>query len=115
MRECLYHPVHSNYSKAESRRFADYYTSVDVHPIFARLLARQFAEMWESLDHPAEFMLVEAGGGARGFSAPGLGFCGAKIPAFFHSLRSVALGASAPRRGTASVLFKQHTASGPFT
>ena len=58
MRECLYHPVHGYYSKAESKRFADYYTSVDVHPIFARLLARQFAEMWESLGRPAEFMDV---------------------------------------------------------
>ena len=32
MRECLYHPVHGYYSQPESRRFADYYTSVDVHP-----------------------------------------------------------------------------------
>src|SRR5260370_12200277 len=68
MRECLYHPVHGYYSKAESRRFADYYTSVGVHPIFARLLARQFAEMWENLDRPAEFTLVEGGGGVGRFA-----------------------------------------------
>ena len=42
MRECLYHPVHGYYSKAESKRFADYYTSVDVHPIFAKRNFRCF-------------------------------------------------------------------------
>ena len=53
MRECLYHPVHGYYSQPESARFADYYTSPDVHPIFGRLLAREFAEFWEQLDRPS--------------------------------------------------------------
>ena len=30
MRECLYNPEHGYYSRAEGRRFADFYTSVDV-------------------------------------------------------------------------------------
>src|SRR6202790_5744726 len=63
MRECLYHPQSGYYSKPESRRFADFYTSVDVHPIFGRLLARQLAEMWEVLGRPAEFWAVEGGAG----------------------------------------------------
>ena len=63
MRECLYHPLHGYYSQPEARRFTDYYTSVDVHPIFGRLLARQFAEMWEQLGRPSEFQLVEAAAG----------------------------------------------------
>src|SRR4029077_15785741 len=83
MRECLYHPVHGYYSKAESQRFADYYTSVDVHPIFARLLARQFAEMWESLERPAEFMVVEGGAGVGRFAAQVLDFCDSKLPDFY--------------------------------
>src|ERR1700675_1691259 len=63
MRECLYPPVHGYYSQPEARRFRDYYTSVDVHPVFGRLLARQFAEMWHQLDRPSEFLLVEAAAG----------------------------------------------------
>jgi len=98
MRECLYHPVHGYYSKAESKRFADYYTSVDVHPIFARLLARQFAEMWESLGRPAEFMLVEAGAGVGRFAAQLLDFCEAKLPEFYRALRYIAVERSAARR-----------------
>ncbi len=63
MRECLYHPIHGYYSQPETRRFADYYTSVDVNAIFGRLLARQFAEMWNRLGKPQEFHLVEAAAG----------------------------------------------------
>src|SRR2546425_5542293 len=54
MRECLYNPEHGYYSRAEGRRFADFYTSVDVHPIFGRLLARQLAQMWERLGKRSE-------------------------------------------------------------
>ena len=67
MRECLYHPQFGYYSKAEARRFADYYTSVDVHPIFGRLLARQLSEMWDLLGRPREFFAVEAGAGGGGW------------------------------------------------
>jgi SAM-dependent MidA family methyltransferase len=114
MRECLHHPVHGYYSKAESKRFADYYTSVDVHPIFARLLARQFAEMWETLGRPAVFMLVEAGAGAGRFAAQVLDFCEAKLPAFYDALRYVAVERSAARREQAMICSKRHAAAGHF-
>jgi len=114
MRECLYHPVHGYYSKAEAKRFADYYTSVDVHPIFARLLARQFAEMWERLGRPAEFMLVEAGAGAGRFAAQVLDFCQAKVPAFYAALRYVAVERSASRREQATIYSKPHATAGHF-
>src|SRR5690348_1221631 len=63
MRECLYHPEHGYYSQSVARRFGDYYTSVDVHPIFGRLIARQLAQMWELLGSPHHFTIVEAGAG----------------------------------------------------
>jgi SAM-dependent MidA family methyltransferase len=115
MRECLYHPLHGYYSKAESERFADYYTSVDVHPIFARLLARQFAEMWESLSRPAEFMLVEGGAGVGRFAAQVLDFCEAKLPDFYAALRYVAVERSASRREQATIRVKRHAVSGHVT
>jgi SAM-dependent MidA family methyltransferase len=115
MRECLYHPAHGYYSKAESSRFADYYTSVDVHPIFARLLVRQFVEMWESLGCPADFTLVEAGAGAGRFAGYALDFCGAKLPAFYEAMRYVAVERSASRREQATTQAKRHAAAGHFT
>jgi SAM-dependent MidA family methyltransferase len=114
MRECLYHPVHGYYSKAEFKRFADYYTSVDVHPIFARLLARQFAEMWESLGRPEEFTLVEAGASVGRFASQVLDFCEAKLPNFYFALRYVAVERSVSRREQATTTANRHAAAGRF-
>jgi SAM-dependent MidA family methyltransferase len=114
MRECLYHPVHGYYSKAESERIADYYTSVDVHPIFARLLARQFCEMWERLQRPAEFALVEGGAGVGRFAGYILDFCEAKLPDFYAVLRYVAVERSALRREQARIQSRHHADAGHF-
>lgn len=112
MRECLYHPAHGYYSKAESQRFADYYTSVDVHPIFGRLLARKFAEMWEQLDRPKTFLLVEAGAGVGRLALHILDFCEAKLPEFYGALRYVAVERSTSRREQAAARLKRHAAAG---
>jgi len=114
MRECLYHPVHGYYSKAEQTRFADYYTSADVHPIFGRLLAGQFAEMWESLGRPEEFTVVEAGAGVGRLATHVLDFCATKLPAFYDSLRYVAVERSAPRSEQAIANLKRHATAGHF-
>jgi SAM-dependent MidA family methyltransferase len=115
MRECLYHPVHGYYSKAESTRFPDYYTSVDLHPIFGRLLARQFAEMWESLGLPKEFTLVEAGAGVGRLAGHILDFSAARLPGFYSALRYVAVERSASRREQAAMRLKGHAAAGHFS
>jgi SAM-dependent MidA family methyltransferase len=109
MRECLYHPIHGYYSKAEWQRFTDYYTSVDVHPIFGRLLARKFAEMWEQLERPKEFLLVEAGAGVGRLALHILDFCEAKLPEFYDVLRCVAVERSASRRAQAAARLQCET------
>jgi len=98
MEACLYHPKHGYYARPEARRFANYYTSVDVHPIFGRLLARQLAEMWEVLGRPAEFTAVEAGAGTGRLAAQILDFSARALPDFFRALRYVAVERSAARR-----------------
>jgi SAM-dependent MidA family methyltransferase len=67
---CLYHPEHGYYVRGPERTGmrGDFFTSSDLHPIFARLLARQAAEMWEVLGRPAPFTWVEMGAG-RGLFA----------------------------------------------
>ncbi|MGB7844674.1 MAG: SAM-dependent methyltransferase [Candidatus Acidiferrum sp.] len=97
MRECLYHPVHGYYSQPESRRFADYYTSVDVHPIFGCLLARQFAEMWEQLGRPSEFHVVETAAGTGRLASHIMDFAHKKLPEFYRTLRYVAVERSPAR------------------
>jgi SAM-dependent MidA family methyltransferase len=115
MRECLYHPTYGYYSKAEATRFADYYTSVDVHPIFGRLLARQFVEMWENLGRPEEFMLVEAGAGVGRLASHVLDFCASKLSDFYRALKYVAVERSASRREQTAERLKQHAEAGHAT
>jgi SAM-dependent MidA family methyltransferase len=112
MRECLYHAVHGYYSKAESQRFVDYYTSVDVHPIFGRLLARKLFEMWEQLERPKEFVLVEAGAGVGRLALHILDFCEAKQPQFYGAVQYVAVERSASRREQARARLERHAEAG---
>jgi SAM-dependent MidA family methyltransferase len=112
MRECLYHPVHGYYSQAESRRFADYYTSVDVSPIFGLLLARQFAEMWEVLGFPGDFHLVEAAAGPGRLAGHILDFARAELPAFYEALRYVAVERSPARCVQMASNLRPHIAQG---
>jgi len=67
---CLYHPEHGYYTQGHDRTgpAGDYFTSPDLHPIFARLVARQAAEMWDLLGRPSPFSWVEMGEG-RGLFA----------------------------------------------
>src|SRR5580704_12355939 len=77
---CLYDPAHGYYSRPERTRFADYYTSVDVHPIFGRLLARQLEQMWRAMDRPALFTVAESGAGVGRLAAHILDFAAMRLP-----------------------------------
>ena len=52
----LYHPELGYYARAAQKtgRAGDFFTSVDVGPIFGELLAKQFAEMWRLLENGVE-------------------------------------------------------------
>lgn len=63
MELALYHPEHGYYAsgRAQVGRGGDFFTNVSVGPLFGKLLARQFAQMWELLDSPDVFTIVEQG------------------------------------------------------
>jgi len=111
MRECLYHPVHGYYSRTSARRFGDYYTSVDVHPIFGRLLARQFAEMWTLLGSPRPFVLVESAAGVGRLAGHILDFSARALPDFYAALEYVAVERSAARRADHAANLAVHVAA----
>lgn len=112
MCECLYHPIHGYYSRTNTRRLGDYYTSVDVHPIFGRLLARQFAEMWELLGSPRPFVVVEAGAGVGRLAGHILDFSAAALPEFYAAMQYVAVERSAARRAEHAARLAGHLAAG---
>jgi SAM-dependent MidA family methyltransferase len=76
---------------------------------------RQFAEMWERLGRPGEFMLVETGAGAGLLATPVLDFCEKKFSAFYEALRYVAVERSAARRTQAAIRLERHCTAGHFT
>jgi SAM-dependent MidA family methyltransferase len=63
MEQALYHPLHGYYASGRARigRRGDFFTNVSVGALFGRLLAAQFAEMWERMGKPARFTVVEQG------------------------------------------------------
>jgi SAM-dependent MidA family methyltransferase len=63
MEQALYHPEFGYYSSGRCQigRRGDYFTNVSVGPFFGRMLATQFAEMWDVLGRPDDFTIVEQG------------------------------------------------------
>ncbi len=93
MQLCLYHPELGYYMQARERTGVggDYFTSADLHPIFARLVARQAAEIWELLGRPARFTWVEMGAGRGLMAVEFLRFAAAALPDFSTALDYVAM------------------------
>ena len=88
MELALYHPELGYYARTDrpSGRAGDFFTSVDVGPLFGALLADQFAEMWRILGSP-EFDLVEVGAGSGWLSCDILDAAATSDPAFYATIR----------------------------
>jgi SAM-dependent MidA family methyltransferase len=89
MEICLYDPAQGYYSRNADQfgKAGDFYTSSDVHAVFGRLLARQFEEMWQSLDRPPQLEILELGPGRGLFARDLLDWSRKKFPDFFAALR----------------------------
>ena len=74
MELALYHPRHGYYAggRANIGRRGDFFTNVSVGPLFGKLLAAQFAEIWEKLERPRDFKIVEQGAHDGAFAADAL-------------------------------------------
>jgi SAM-dependent MidA family methyltransferase len=114
MDACLYDPQHGCYTRAEQSPRRDYFTSVDASPVFGRLLARQFHEMWVLLGRPAEFLLVEPGAATGNLAVQILDFTAESFPEFYGALQCVAVERSAARRAAAAPALAPHLAARHF-
>jgi SAM-dependent MidA family methyltransferase len=88
MEQALYHPTWGYYSSGRCAigRRGDYFTNASVGPLFGRLLAAQFAEMWERLGSPRDFTIVEQGAHHGDFARDVLGATQERFPDFFAVL-----------------------------
>ncbi len=109
MELALYHPAEGYYAGAGQRsgRGGDFYTSVDVGPLFGATIAAQLAEMWEILRaRGAEaFDLVEAGAGNGRLARDVLDAAAREHPDLYAHIRLTLVERSAAaRRGQAERL-----------
>jgi SAM-dependent MidA family methyltransferase len=89
MEQALYHPEFGYYSSGRGQigRRGDYFTNVSVGPLFGRMLAAQFAEMWEIMGRPGDFTIVEQGAHQGDFAKDVLEAVREGAPDFFSALR----------------------------
>ncbi|HEX3818163.1 MAG TPA: SAM-dependent methyltransferase, partial [Chthoniobacterales bacterium] len=89
MGAALYHPELGHYSSGRCAigRRGDYFTSVSVGPLFGKLLAAQFVEVWEKLDRPDEFTIAEQGAHEGEFAGDVLASLRADHPECFAATR----------------------------
>jgi SAM-dependent MidA family methyltransferase len=107
----LYHPEHGYYARAARRtgRNGDFFTSVDVGPIFGALLGRQFAEMWRILREPDEsFDLVEAAASNGQFARDVLDWAEANDPEFYSAVRVYLVESSPAARAAHAAMLAPH-------
>lgn len=87
----LYDPDHGYYTNAVKIGFkdSDFFTSVNLTDDFGELLAIQFLQMWEILDKPSIFHLVEMGAGQGILAQQILHYIQKNYPDFFQSLHYI--------------------------
>jgi SAM-dependent MidA family methyltransferase len=116
----LYDPEFGYYARADQRsgRAGDFFTSVDVGPLFGELLEIQLAEMSAILNskfHVPNFSLVEAGAGNGRLSADILRAARARDPRFYDAIQlhlvEASAGARAAQRATLGDVAERLTSS----
>ncbi len=87
----LYHPKWGYYMRPEARigPRGDFYTSPHVHPLFGLLVGDQLAQMWDLLDHPNPFAIVEFGAGQGLLARDILDGLSRRHPACLNSTRYI--------------------------
>ncbi len=114
MELCLYDAELGYYSRGAGQfgKAGDFYTSSDVHAVFGRLLARQFAEMWRILGSPERVELIELGPGRGLFAQDVLAWAEKKFPDFFRALHYVLVESSPALRDRVKATLESHLDSG---
>src|SRR6266852_3198429 len=71
MQAALYHPRYGYYTNLRGfGKDGDFITSPERHPAFGFLLGRQALDVWEALDRPRPFKILELGAGSGALAEP---------------------------------------------
>ena len=94
MEAALYHPTLGYYNRADLKRWGregDYRTSPERSELFAATFARLFVSLYERLNRPEDFTIIEFGGGEGHFAAGVLESLEKLSSAMFASTRFVSV------------------------
>ena len=90
MELALYHPTGGYYTSEKPFGAAgDYYTSPAVHPAFGALLAVQLYRMWQLMEEPSDFTVIEMGAGNGLLADDILGYADSLSDEFARSMKYV--------------------------
>lgn len=98
----LYHREYGYYSSHSCQigfEGSDFFTSPSLSEDFGELLAEQFLQMWENLDRPRPFQLVEMGAGKGVLAAQILTYLKSHHPDFFEIIEYIIVEKSPQLRG----------------
>ena len=94
MNAALYDEAGGYYKRSDLKRWGregDYRTSPERSELFAATLAGYFAKLYDELERPSQWTIVEAGGGRGDFEAGVLRTFGEQFPQVLSATRYVAL------------------------
>ena len=118
MERALYHPELGYYTRAQQRsgRNGDFFTSVDVGPLFGEAIAVQLAEMWAVLKAAGAttFDVVEAGAGNGRLARDVMDAAAAHFPDCYSHIRLTLVERSAAARAAQPATLGPHMACRPL-
>jgi SAM-dependent MidA family methyltransferase len=94
MDAALYDEAGGYYKRSDLNRWGkggDYRTSPERSQLFAATFARYFARLYDELNHPSQWTIVEAGGGRGDFAAGVLQTLQQQFPRVFEATRYVSI------------------------
>ena len=91
METALYHPDGGYYTNPENRVGRDFYTAPTAHPAFGALIAVQLEQLWQAMDAPSPFHVVEAGAGTGVLARDILAYLDNLSPDFRRAMEYVAV------------------------
>jgi SAM-dependent MidA family methyltransferase len=87
----LYQPGFGYYARSTGPspigHSGDFYTSVSAGPLFGRLLGRQFFQMWQLMEKPNTFWIIEQGAHDGQLACDILEWCRTETPDFFAAIQ----------------------------